>query len=174
MVSQKIQHKKIDSRIILVVGRKKRGKTSLVEKLIPEFKKRGYKVGSIKYTTVDHQFDTPGKDSFRHTKAGAETTLILSPQRIALFSSDLKRKDPEGLFEFFFSEYDLIIGEGFRSSPYPKVEVLDSTQDTEPLCTREGNLVALVCDKNIDSPVPLFSTNEVELLADYLEKQVLK
>ena len=158
-------------RILLVVGRKKRGKTTLVEKLIPEFKKRGYKVGTIKYTTMDHNFDTPGKDSFRHTQAGAGTTLVLSPNKIALFSSDLRQKKPDELFQLFLKEYDIIIGEGFKNSPYPKLEILDSTQDKEPLCTKENNLIALVCDKKIDSSVPVFSLNQIEQLVDFLEEQ---
>jgi molybdopterin-guanine dinucleotide biosynthesis protein B len=159
-------------RILLVVGRKKRGKTSLVEKLIPEFKRRGYKVGSIKYTTLDHQFDTPGKDSFRHTQAGAETTLILSPESLALFSSDLRKKAPNELFQLFFKGYDLIIGEGFKNSPYPKVEVLDSSKDAEPLCGKNDNLIALVCDKTIDSYAPVFSLDQIEPLVDFLEKEI--
>ena len=158
--------------IFLVVGRKKRGKTSLVERLIPEFKKRGYKVGSIKYTTLNHQFDTEGKDSFRHTQAGAETTLVLSPKNIALFSSDLRQKGPDELFKLFFQGYDLIIGEGFKNSPYPKVEILDSSQDAEPLCGEKDNLIALVCSKKIDALVPVFLWEQIERLADFLEKHI--
>ena len=161
-------------RILLIVGRKKRGKTTLVEKLVPEFKKRGYKVGSIKYTTLDHQFDTPGKDSFRHTQAGAGTTLVLSPQKIVLFSTDLRKRKPSELFELFFQGYDLIIGEGFKNSPYPKVEILDSSQDAEPLCGEKDNLIALVCSKKIDALVPVFSLEQVEQLADFLEKRLEK
>lgn len=161
-------------RILLVVGRKKRGKTSLVEKLVPEFKRRGYRVGTIKYTTIDHQFDTPGKDSFRHTQAGAGTTLVLSPKRIALFSSDLRKKEPDELFKLFFQDYDLIIGEGFKNSPYPKIEVLDSSQDIKPLCGEKDNLIALVCDKKMDLKVPVFSFDKIEQLVDFLEKQIQK
>ncbi|MGB2698400.1 MAG: molybdopterin-guanine dinucleotide biosynthesis protein B [Candidatus Zixiibacteriota bacterium] len=158
--------------ILLVVGRKKRGKTSLVERLVPEFKRRGYKVGSIKYTTLDHQFDTPGKDSFRHAQAGAETTLILSPKGIALFSSDLRKKSPDELFQLFFKGYDLIIGEGFKNSPYPKVEVLDSSKDVEPLCSENENLIALICDKTIDFYAPVFSLDQIKPLVDFLEKEI--
>jgi len=143
-----------------------------VERLIPEFKNRGYKVGSIKYTTLDHQFDTPGKDSFRHTQAGAETTLILSHKSIALFSSDLRQKPPSELFQLFFEGYDLIIGEGFKNSPYPKIEVLDSAKDIEPLCGEKDNIIALVCDKTIDSSVPVFSLDQIKPLVDFLEKEI--
>ncbi|HEX9912088.1 MAG TPA: molybdopterin-guanine dinucleotide biosynthesis protein B [candidate division Zixibacteria bacterium] len=158
--------------ILLVVGRKKRGKTTLVEKLVPEFKKRGYKVGTVKYTTMDHQFDTPGKDSFRHTQAGAGTTLVMSPNNIALFSSDLRKKEPDELFKLFFQEYDLIIGEGFKSSNYPKIEILDSSQDTEPLCSAKDNLIALVCSNKREYSVPVFSLEQIEPLVDFLEKKL--
>lgn len=143
-----------------------------MEKLVPEFKKRGYKVGTIKYTTMDHQFDIPGKDSFRHSLAGAGTTLVLSPQKIALFSSDLRKKEPRELFELFFQGYDLIIGEGFKNSPYPKVEILDPSQDKEPLCGEKNNLIALVCSKKIDALVPVFSLEQIEQLADFLDKRL--
>ncbi len=159
-------------RILLVVGRKKRGKTRLVEKLIPEFKSRGYKVGSIKYTTGDHVFDTPGKDSFRHAQAGAESTLILSPNKIAFFSDHLPTKNTEKLFRFLFEGYDLIIGEGFKDSSYPKIEVMDYSRDQATLCTPQDNLKAIVCDGRIDVSVPVFSTHQITELADHIEKNI--
>lgn len=159
-------------RILLVVGRKKRGKTTLVERLIPEFKGRGYKVGSIKYTTGDHVFDVPGKDSFRHAQAGAESTLILSPHKIAFFSNHLLGEDTEELLRFLFKGYDLIIGEGFRDCPYPKIEVMASSHDQPPLCTRQDNLIAIVCDEKINLSVPVFSTNQIRELADHVEKRL--
>ena len=159
-------------RILLVVGRKKRGKTTLVERLIPEFKGRGYKVGSIKYTTGDHVFDVPGKDSFRHAQAGAESTLIISPHKIAFFSNHLLGEDTEELLGFLFKGYDLIIGEGFRDCPYPKIEVMASSHDQPPLCTRQDNLIAIVCDEKINVPVPVFSTNQIRELVDHVEKRL--
>jgi len=159
-------------RILLVVGRKKRGKTTLVEKLIPEFKSRGLKVGSIKYTTGDHVFDVPGKDSYRHARAGAESTLILSPNKIAFFSNHLPTENKEKLFRFLFEGYDLIIGEGFKESPYPKIEVMDSSRDQAPLCAPQGNLIAIVCDGEINASVPVFSSDQITRLADHLEKNL--
>jgi molybdopterin-guanine dinucleotide biosynthesis protein B len=105
-------------------------------------------------------------------QAGAETTLILSSKKIALFSSDLRKKEPDQLFRLFFQGYDLIIGEGFKNSPCPKIEVLDPTQDTEPLCDEKDNLIALVSNKSIDSFIPVFSFGEIELLANLIEKQI--
>lgn len=159
-------------KILLVVGRKKRGKTTLVEKLIPRFKEKGYRVGSIKYTTGDHIFDIPGKDSFRHARAGAETTLILSPNKVALFSDHRPGRDLEELLGFVFREYDLIIGEGFKDAPYAKIEVMDGSRDQIPLCTPEDRLLAVVCDKKLDLPVPVFSPEEIKELVDLAESHL--
>ena len=159
-------------KILLVVGRKKRGKTTLVEKLIPQFKSKGYRVGSIKYTTGDHIFDIPGKDSFRHAQAGAESTLVLSPNKVALFSDHRPGRDLDELFGFIFRDYGLIIGEGFKDAPYAKIEVMDSSRDEVPLCTPEDNLMAVVCDKKLDLPVPVFSPGEIKELVDFAESRL--
>ena len=159
-------------KILLVVGRKKRGKTTLVEQLIPQFKDRGYRVGSIKYTTGDHIFDIPGKDSFRHARAGAESTLILSPNKVALFSDHRPGRDLDELFGFIFRGYDLIIGEGFKDAPYAKIEVMDASRDEIPLCTPEDKLMAVVCDKKLDLPVPVFFPAEIRELVDFAESRL--
>ncbi len=159
-------------KILLVVGRKKRGKTTLVEKLIPEFKRRGYRVGSIKYTTGNHIYDLPGKDSFRHTRAGAESTLILSPGKIAFFSDHRPGKTVEEFLTFLFEGYDLIIGEGFKDSPYPKIEIMDCSRDQTPLCEPQDDLRAVVCDGTVSTQVPVFSTDRIKELADYVEDEL--
>ena len=159
-------------KILLVVGRKKRGKTTLVEKLIPPFKDKGYRVGSIKYTTGDHIFDIPGKDSFRHARAGAESTLILSPNKVALFSDHRPGRDLDELLGFVFRDYDLIIGEGFKDAPYSKIEVMDGSRDKIPLCTPEDKLLAVLCDKKLDLPVPVFSPEEIKELVDFAESHL--
>jgi molybdopterin-guanine dinucleotide biosynthesis protein B len=160
-------------KIVLVVGRKKRGKTTLVEKLIPEFTSRGYRVGSLKHTTSDHVFDVPGKDSFRHAQAGAESTLILSPHKIAFFSNRGQGRSAEKLLEFLFEGCDLIIGEGFKDSPYPKIEIMDGSRDQVPVCGPEDNLRAIVCDRKVDVSVPVFSMHHIRELADHVERHLL-
>jgi len=161
-------------RILLVVGKKKTGKTTLIEKLIAGLKNKGYKIGSIKYTTEDHEFDTPGKDSFRHAQAGAESTLILSPTKIALFSRTLREKNLEELFNFVFADYDLVIGEGFRDSSYPKIEVFDSKKHSGLLCSPEDNLIGVVGDFDPSLGVPYFSSNRIDLLVEFIENRFFK
>lgn len=160
--------------ILLVVGKKKTGKTTLIEKLIAGLKNRGYKIGSIKYTTQDHEFDTPGKDSFRHTQAGAESTLILSPTKIALFSRTLREKNLDQLLNLVFADYDLVIGEGFRNSSYPKIEVFDSKKHSGLLCSPEDNLIAVVGDTDPSLGVSYFSLDQIDSLVEFIQDHFLK
>ncbi len=161
-------------KILFVVGRKKAGKTTLIEKLLSELKKRGYKLGSVKHTSHDHQFDREGTDSFRHAQAGAETTLILSPHKAALFSESMRNRDLSQLFNFLFEGCDLIIGEGFRESPFPKIEVLGSNLAHSPTCDLQDNLVAVVGERKTEVPVPHFKMDQVEDILQFVEEKFLK
>ena len=161
-------------KILLVVGKKKVGKTTLIERLITHLKNRRYKIGSIKYTTQDHEFDTPGKDSFRHAQAGAESTLILSPTKIALFSQTLRSKNIEELLDFVFADYDLVIGEGFKNSSFPKIEVFDSKKHSGLLCSPKDNLIAVVGDTDPSLKIPCFSQDNINSLIEFIENRFLK
>lgn len=161
-------------RIIFIVGRKKAGKTTLIEKLISGLKEKGYKLGSIKHTSHDHQFDREGTDSFRHAQAGAETTLILSPHKTALFSESMRNRDLDQLFNFLFEDCDLIIGEGFKESPFPKIEVLGTTETITPTCDLQDHLVAVVGEGKTELPVPHFTMDQVEEIIKFVEEKFLK
>jgi molybdopterin-guanine dinucleotide biosynthesis protein B len=164
-------------KILLVVGKKKVGKTTLIEKLITGLKNKGYQIGSIKYTTRDHEFDTPGKDSHRHAQAGAESTLILSPTKIALFSKTLRSKNFEQLLDFVFADYDLVIGEGLKNSSFPKIEVFDSKKHKGLLCSPEDNLITVVGDTNPfpqTLAIPYFSPDQIDSLVEFIEDHFLK
>jgi molybdopterin-guanine dinucleotide biosynthesis protein B len=160
--------------VLLVVGKKKVGKTTLIENLITGLKNRGHRIGSMKYTTQDHEFDTPGKDSFRHAQAGAESTLILSPGRIALFSRALRNRKLEDLLDFVFADCDLVIGEGFKNSAFPKIEVFDSQKHSGLLCSSEDNLAAVVGDIDPSSLVPYFPPSQIDSLIEFVENHFIK
>ena len=161
-------------KIVLVVGKKKTGKTTLMEKLIADLTLKGYRIGSMKYTTQDHEFDTPGKDSHRHAQAGAESTLILSPTQIALFSRTMRAKNLDQLLDFIFADCDLVIGEGFKNSPFPKIEVFDTRKHSGLLCLPEDNLIAVFGDIDPLGKVPYFSPDQIDSLVEFVENQFLK
>ena len=107
--------------IISIVGKSESGKTTLIEKLIPELKKRGYRIGTVKHALHGFQIDREGKDSFRHKAAGADTVVVVSPKSIAM----VKNGGGETL-DFvvkYFSDMDLVITEGYKRENKPKIEV---------------------------------------------------
>lgn len=157
--------------IISVVGKSESGKTTLIEKLIPELKNRGYRIGTIKHAHHNFDMDKEGKDSWRHKAAGAETVVIVSPGKISI----VKDEDFERLehLEKYFDGMDLVITEGFKREKMPKIEVCRATRNKEPLCQDDHTLIALVTDTETNFNVPTFGLEEIKGLADLIEKQYL-
>jgi molybdopterin-guanine dinucleotide biosynthesis protein B len=104
--------------IISVVGKSKSGKTTLIEKLIPELKKRGYRVGTVKHASHDFDMDKKGKDSWRHKAAGADTVIVASRERIVMIK-DENFVQLESI-EKYFDDVDLVITEGLKGSKRKK------------------------------------------------------
>jgi len=157
--------------IISIVGKSESGKTTLIEKLIPELKKRGYRIGTVKHALHGFQIDREGKDSFRHKAAGADTVVVVSPKSIAM----VKNGGGETL-DFvvkYFSDMDLVITEGYKRENKPKIEVFRKARHAEPLCRDDNNLFALVTDDDLDLNVPRFGLEDIKGLADLIEKKFL-
>ncbi|MFH2220077.1 MAG: molybdopterin-guanine dinucleotide biosynthesis protein B [Pseudomonadota bacterium] len=157
--------------IISIVGKSKSGKTTLIEKLIPELKNRGYRIGTIKHAHHDFNMDKEGKDSWRHKASGAETVMVVSPDRIAMVK-DEAFDGFDGL-DRYFEEMDLVITEGFKRQNRPKIEVCRAERNAGPLCRDDKNLIALVTDTAIRLNVPTFGLDEIEALADLIEEKYL-
>ena len=153
--------------IISIVGRSQSGKTTLIEKLIPEVKRRGYRVGTIKHTHHALDIDKTGKDSSRHRQAGADTVVLAAPGEIAM----LKSGHPDTLEELigFFSDVDLLITEGYKKSPRPKIEVVRAARNPVPFCKDDPNLKAIVTDAPLELGIPAFGLDEIERIADFIE-----
>lgn len=160
--------------IISIVGKSNSGKTTLVEKLIPELIKRGYRVATIKHNKHGFDIDHEGKDSWRHKKAGASTTVIACPMRVALIE-DIDRDYSLGeIRDTYIKDADVILAEGYKGNPFPKIEVFRSELKRELLCGKEDNLLALASDKKLDVGVPCFDINDIKSIADLIEDKFLK
>jgi len=157
--------------IISVIGKSESGKTTLIEKLIPELKKRGYKIGTIKHASHGFEIDRKGKDSWRHKEAGANTVLVASPGKIAMVKDD--NCEALSCLEKYFPDMDLIITEGYKKENKPQIEVFRKTENEEPFCLNRDNLVACVTDAGKDLDVPKFGFDEINELADFIEKKYL-
>jgi len=122
--------------IISIVGRSNTGKTTLIEKLVPELCLRGYRVATIKHAASGFEIDREGKDSWRHKKAGAFKTILISPTELALMEVFEREYSVEELVALYIKDADLVLLEGHKNNPYPKIEML--RKDVEPLY-RDGN-----------------------------------
>ncbi len=160
--------------IICIVGASNSGKTTFLEKLIPELSGRGYMIGTIKHDAHGFEMDKEGKDTWRHRRAGARTIAISSPRQAA----SIRRTDAEmGLEElaarYFWTE-DILIAEGFKRSVFPKIEIFRSEVEPKPICGGPDNLVAIVTDDGPETEVPCFGFEDVAKVADFIETRYLK
>lgn len=159
--------------IVSVVGKSGSGKTVLICGLLPELKKRGYRVGTIKHDVHGFDIDIPGKDSWKHAQAGADTVVISSPWKVAKIEKvdrDLSLDEVIARID----NVDLIISEGYKGNDKPKIEVFRSTVHREPLCRKEDNLLAIVSDVKPGLGVPVFALDDYGAIVDFIEETVLK
>ena len=158
--------------LITIVGKSGTGKTTLIEKLIPVLKHRGYRVGAIKHAVHGFQVDRKGKDSWRHMAAGAETILVAAPGQIAM----VKHDDWEDLQQLrqYFKDVDIIIAEGFKKESQPKLEIVRAARSMKPLCLSDPSLLGFISDVALDAHVPVIGLEDVEALADLIVGTVLK
>jgi len=157
--------------IISVVGKSRSGKTTLIEKLIPELQRRGYRIGTVKHAFHKFEMDQKGKDSWRHKAAGAATVIVVAQDTLAMVKDEsLNSLDDLGKY---FDDLDLVITEGFKQKNKPKIEVCRAARNTEPLCRDNRDLIALVTDLKINLNVPAFGLEDIKGLADLIEKTFL-
>jgi len=158
--------------VVSIVGKSKSGKTTLIEKLIRELKSRGYRVATIKHTSQSLTFDEPGKDSWRHTQAGSEATMISSPDKVVLIKPVARDISLEQIAHLLGEDYDIILTEGFRQGDAPKIEVHRKAAGP-PLATVR-KLIAIATDEPLETKTRQFSLEDIKGLADLLEQGFIK
>ena len=152
-----------------VAGWSGSGKTTLIEKLIPEFTARGLKVSVIKHAHHGFDLDRPGKDSFRHREAGASQVLMLSGDRWVLMHE--LRGAPEPSLEEqlrLLSPCDVVLIEGFKAAPVPKIEINRACFDKPPLWPDGAHIVAVAADGPIDCPLPCIPLDDVAAIVQFI------
>ncbi len=157
-----------------IVGRSNTGKTTLIEKLIPELRRRGYRVATIKHNIHGFEIDHEGKDSWRHKKAGARLTVIASPQQIAVIEDVSKDYELSELRDRYIRDVDIILSEGFKGNPHPKIEVIRSEMKHAPLCSAEDNLMAIVSDEPVNIGVPCLDIDDIQGVANLIADRFLR
>ena len=164
-----ISNKKISPPFVSVVGNSGSGKTTFIERLIPELIGRGLKVGTIKHDVHGFEMDKPGKDSWRHKHAGASRTVISSPYQIGMVMDVAHDHKPVELLSLF-NGMDIILTEGYKGGDHPKIEIFRTEIINEPLCRNDKSLIALITDSDTVFDVPVFSLKAIKEVADFLIK----
>ena len=160
--------------IISIVGKSDSGKTTLIEKLVPELTRRGYRVATVKHDIHGFEVDREGKDSWRHKQAGAHSVVISSPTKAALIRDVERDMNLEEIREKLIKDVDLIVSEGYKKDVQPKVEVFRKEKHKKLLCTKKDNLVAIVSNRKFRVGVPCFDLEDAKGLANFVEKEFLK
>jgi len=151
--------------VVSIVGKSESGKTTLIERLIPQLTREGWRVATIKHSRRGFDIDREGKDSWRHRKAGARMTVMVSPEQIAVIETAEEDLDIGGLRDRYIHGVDIVLSEGFKGNEYPKIEVFRSALKREMLCSKEDNLIAVASDMPVDIDVPRFDLDDAEGIA---------
>ncbi|MFQ6111227.1 MAG: molybdopterin-guanine dinucleotide biosynthesis protein B [Nitrospinota bacterium] len=159
--------------ILTIVGKSDSGKTTLIEKLVPELSCRGYGVATVKHDVHGFEVDREGKDSWRHKKAGAVATLIASSSQLALIQDVGEDPSLESLRANYIRGVDIILAEGYKRTHHPKVEVHRKALRRGLLATKEEGLLAVVTDEPFEVGVPCFELDDIGGLADFIERELI-
>lgn len=162
------------NKVIGVAGFKNAGKTTLVEKLVIELTRRGWRVSTVKHAHHSFDIDHEGRDSFRHRKAGATEVAIVSKNRWALIH-ELREETEPSLHDILakLAPCDLVIVEGYKRDAHDKIEVRNLALDHPKLAGSDPTVVAIAATGEVpDAPVPLFDRDDVTALAGFIEKHM--
>lgn len=156
-------------KIFGIAGWSGSGKTTLLEKLIPSLVDRGLRVSVIKHAHHGFDIDKPGKDSYRHREAGAAEVMLACGTRWALMHEC--RAEPEPTLAELVSRLapcDLVLVEGFKQEPVPKLEVHRPANGKPPLFAERDDIVAIASDQLMAAPIPVLPLNDIDAVTDFI------
>ncbi len=151
------------------------GKTTLLEQVLPLLRAEGLHVGMIKHADHQVEVDTPGKDSYRLRKAGAEQMLIASDQRWVLMHDYPEPREPrlETLLQTLQRQHlDLILVEGFRHLPFPKIELHRPSLGKPLLHPDDASILAIATDAPLDTTLPVLDINSPQEVAAFILSRI--
>jgi molybdopterin-guanine dinucleotide biosynthesis protein B len=135
--------------IVSVVGKGDSGKTTFLEKLIAELAGRGVRVATVKHHVHDYDIDVPGKDSYRHARAGAFATMVSSPEKFALIHDVAGEKPLDDIGRVATEAgADLLITEGYKHAGRNRIEISRVARSDSLICS-PAEMTALVTDNPV-------------------------
>lgn len=162
---------------IAVVGKGDSGKTTFIEKLIRALTESGIRVATVKHHVHDYEIDVPGKDSWRHARAGAVTTMVSSPEKFSLIREVDRELTLDELAEFAAeSGCDILIAEGYKVAGVHRIEVSRLGRSSEPLSSGPADALALVTDNPAlaELGIPLYGLDDAAGVAELIRTRFLE
>ena len=156
-------------KIIGIAGYSGSGKTTLIERVIPVLVREGLRVSLIKHAHHEFDVDQPGKDSYRHRHAGCCEVLVSSSKRWALMH-ELRGAAEPSLQEQMkhLSPCDLVIVEGYKAEPIPKIEVHRRAGRTPLLYPEDSHVVAVATDEPLDTALPQIDVDDPDAVSRFI------
>ncbi|MCR4398024.1 MAG: molybdopterin-guanine dinucleotide biosynthesis protein B [Firmicutes bacterium] len=154
-------------RCVLLCGRSGSGKTHLIERLVREFGSRGLRVGVLKHAFHEFEADREGKDTWRFARAGARQVGIASGSLFWTYRSFPEPPPLEALVRYY-DGVDILLVEGYKRSPHPKIEVTNGSSAADLECLGDARLLAVAGVKRVDCGVPFFDRDDERGIADFI------
>lgn len=149
------------------------GKTTLVERVIAVLEAKGLVVSLIKHAHHEFDIDYPGKDSYRHRHAGCREVLVTSANRWAVMH-ELRGRPELTLDEALaqLSPCDLVLVEGFKHAPIPKIEIYRAELDQPPLFPNDPHILAVASDTPVAGALPWLDLNRPAAVAAFIVERL--
>lgn len=152
-------------RVFGITGWKNAGKTTLVERLVAEFVRRGWRVSTVKHAHHDVDIDQPGRDSFRHRLAGATEVAVVGGRRYAIMREEADPALADVLTRL--APADLVLIEGYKRESHPKIEI--RAAGAPSLAAEDSSIVAIAADaRPAESHLPWFKRDDIAAMADFI------
>ena len=158
--------------ISFVAAASNSGKTTLIEKIVKILKARGLRVAVVKHASAGFDLDKPGKDSWRFQQAGADSVILVGPEKVALMKKVEVGPSPEEL-QSLAGDVDLVLLEGFKKSAKNRIEVFRAgVSGDKPLCMDDPSFLALVSDRPFTVSIPQFDINDANGVAEFIVQKM--
>jgi len=163
------QWERVTMKVFGFAGWSGSGKTTLVKSVIPALIARGFKVSTIKHTHHNFDIDRPGKDSFEHRAAGAQEVVITGAARWALLHENRGEAEPS-IQDMLarIAPVDIVLIEGFKSYPHPKLEVYRPEVGKPLLSPDDDSIIAVASTASLDVTVPQLPLDDIDAVVDFI------
>ena len=159
--------------VVSIIGKQNTGKTTLIEILIPILKKKGYRVGTIKYNIPSFQIDYEGKDTHRHYEAGADVVSISSPEKLAIVKRISGKSPPiKTIIESNYRDIDIILVEGYKHWNYPSIEIQNNHHHIKPKNRPCKHRLRITSTTKTPSHIPTFTHDDLDNVIHFIESKI--